>query len=198
MSQQTSKMGVTDSVTAELGKATHKDWSRDTTEKLRIRANVEVMLFGPAGRVKYHEIGENLVTDYGDEHIANRLFDDDGLIVTGMRLGDDSTPPTETKAGVGAAIEGYITGSNEDLDATATESDLGAGSGHRVIHVCTWIAGDITNGAISNVVLTDETPLTDVAGSAANTAAKFVFGATIDKQAGDSLVVTWNVDFLGA
>jgi hypothetical protein len=76
--------------------------------------------------------------------------------------------------------------------------DKGAGNGWRVPHICTWAAGDITDPAISEVVLSDETPLTDVAGASGNTVAKFIFGATIDKQAGDSLVVTWNVDFLGA
>jgi hypothetical protein len=31
-----------------------------------------------------------------------------------------------------------------------------------------------------------------------NTVARFVFGATIDKQAGDSLEVTWQIDVQGS
>ena len=47
-------------------------------------------------------------------------------------------------------------------------------------------------------MLTNETPLTDTAGVEADTVAYYKFAATIDKQAGDSLEVTWNIDFLGA
>ncbi len=186
------KMGVHDSVEVAMIRG------RPVEDKLRIVANVEVLLTGPDGAVKYHEIGENLVTDYGDEHIANRLFDDTFDIVTGMRLGDQVAPAAASKSGAGAAIQTYLTGSNEDLDAAATVSDLGGGSGHRTTHVCTWIGGDITDPAISEVVLTDETPLTDVAGVVGDTVARFVFALTIDKQAGDQLVVTWHIDFLGA
>ncbi len=84
------------------------------------------------------------------------------------------------------------------LDSVAAGSDKGGGAGWRVTYVCTWIAGDITDTAIAEVVLSDENPLTDVQGTAANTIARFVFGATIDKQAGDSLEVTWQIDVLGA
>ena len=190
MTTAASKMGVADSVDVALSR------HREADSKIRIVANVEVLLTGPDGEVKYHEIGENLVTDYGDEHIANRLFDDTFDIVTGMRLGTGVT--AAAKSGAGAAIVTYETGSNEDLDAAATVSDLGGGSGHRTIHVCTWIAGDVTEAALAEVVLSDETALTDVAGVVGDTVARFVFAATIDKQAGDQLVVTWNIDFLGA
>jgi hypothetical protein len=189
-------MRLTDGVTAVLGKLTGKRSTRGPKSKFDIRANVEVTLRDEFGNIKFHERGENLVTDYGDEHIANRIFDDAQDIVTGMRLGTGST--AASKSGAGAAIVTYISGSQEALDAAATESDLGGGSGHRVIHVCTWVAGDVTNSAIAEVVLTDETPLTDVAGVAGNTVARFVFGSTIDKQVGDSLEVTWNIDILGA
>ena len=117
-------------------------------------------------------------------------------IVTGMRLGTSTT--AAAKAGAGGALVAYISASQEALDAVATGSDKGAGLGWRQAHVCTWIAGDVTNATINEVVLTDETAITDTAGVLGDTVARFVFGSTIDKQAGDSLEVTWNVDFLGA
>jgi hypothetical protein len=157
---------------------------------------VQARLFGPDGKLKQLEEGANLVTDYGDDMLATRTILDSINIVTGMRLGTGST--AAAKSGAGAAIVTYISGSNEALDAVASEVTKGAGLGWRTTYVCTWIAGDITNSAIAEVVLTNETALTDVAGTAANTVARFVFGATIDKQAGDSLEVTWNVDLLGA
>lgn len=170
--------------------------ARNPEDGLRIRGFVVARLYGPDGQLKQKESGANLVTDHGDEHIARRIFDDAYNIVTGMRLGTGST--AAAKNGAGAAIVTYISGSQEALDATATHSDKGAGSGYRATHVCTWVAGDVTNSAIAEVVLTDETPITDVAGTAANTVARFVFGSTIDKQSGDSLEVTWNIDVLGA
>ncbi len=194
------KFGVKDSVVARLGRVARKPlWTpRMPIDSMRLVGFVEARLFGPDGRLKQLESGYNLVTDYGDEHVGERMSLDAQDIVTGMRLGDQVAPAAASKAGAGAAIQQYITTSNEDLDAVSVGSDKGTGLGWRQAHVCTWIAGDITNAAISEVVLSDETPLTNVAGVVGDTVARFVFGATIDKQAGDSLEVTWNVDFLGA
>ena len=187
---EVSKMGMGDSVDVAL----HRGRVRDS--KLAIGGNVVVALYGPDMELKYHEVGENLVTDYGDQHVGERMYDDTFDIVTGMRLGTGTT--AASKAGAGAAIVTYEPASQEALDAVPVGVDKGAGLGWRVPHICTWIAGDVTEVALAEVVLTDETPITDVAGVVGDTVARFVFGATIDKQAGDSLVVTWNVDFLGA
>lgn len=203
MSEIVDRMGLTDEVTARLGHITSKpastrrgDRRRQIGEEVTSRGLVIARLFGPDGGLKQIEIGHNLVTDYGDEHIGERIYDDTALIVTGMRLGTGVT--AASKAGAGAAIVAYITGSQEALDAVPIGVDKGAGLGWRTPHICTWIAGDVTNAAIAETVLTDETPITDVGGVVGNTVARFVFAATIDKQAGDSLEVTWNVDILGA
>lgn len=209
---QVENVRVTDSVEWRLGKVTSKvayiakkirpdrllNARRDISSRVRATGVVEVYLRGPDGEVKYHEVGANLITDYGDEHIGERIALDAQDIVTGMRLGDQVTPAAASKAGAGAAIQAYVTGSNEDLDGVAVGSDKGAGSGWRQTHVCTWIAGDITNSALTETVLSDENPLTDVAGVVGDTVARFIFGSPIDKQAGDSLEVTWHLDILGA
>ncbi len=194
-------VGLTDSVQSRLGQVTEKPHvpvthPRMAPERMGVQGWVEVKLIGPDGNIKYHEIGRNLVTDHGDENISRRIADDAEDIVTGMRLGTSTTPAA--KAGAGGAIVAYISGSQEALDAAATFSDKGAGLGHRTTHICTWIAGDVTNATINETVLTDETPITDVAGALANTVARFIFSSTIDKQAGDSLEVTWHLDVLGA
>lgn len=166
---------------------------RPVHERMRPSGLVVARLRDPSGRVKQEERGRNLVTDYGDEFFATRAYDDTVDIVTGMKLGTGTTAAAKADS-----IETYISGSQEALDATATDSDLGAGSGHRVIYVCTWAAGDVTNSAIAEVILTNQTALADNSGSAGVTVARFVFASTIDKQAGDSLEVTWNIDVLGA
>lgn len=189
-------MGIRDRVTAVLGKKTSKDWSRTLRDKAGITGTVTARLFGPDGKLKHEQVGHNLVTDYGDDMIATRMFDDTIEIVTGMKLGTGVT--AAAKNGAGATIVTYETGSQEALDATATEATKGAGLGWRVTYVCTWIAGDVTDPALAEVVLTNETPLTDIAAVAGDTVARHVFPATIDKQAGDSLEVTWEIDILGA
>ena len=113
-----------------------------------------------------------------------------------MRLGTGTT--AAAKAGAGGAIVTYETGSAEALDATATDADKGAGLGHSTVYVCTWVAGDVTEAALAEVVLTNETALTDVAGAVGNTISRFVFAATINKTAADVLIVTWNIDHLGS
>ena len=187
----TDKLQIGDHVSAVLLKNNHMPES-----KLNVRANVHAELFGPDGELKYDEWGENLITDYGDDMIATRMYDDAIEIVTGMKLGTGVT--AAAKNGAGATIVTYLSTSNEALDGVATEATKGAGAGWRITYVCTWIAGDVTDTALAEVVLTNETPLTDVAAVVGDTIARYVFGATIDKQAGDSLVVTWQVDILGA
>lgn len=191
MSTQTpEKMGVVDSVEVAMQRG------RAPVSSARIRGLVVVELFGPDGKLKQREQGYNLVTDYGDEHIAKRIFDDSALIVTGMRLGTSTTAVDKQSAG--GALVAYISGSQEALDVTATFSDKGADLGSRATHVCTWIAGDVVDTNINEVVLTDETAITDTSGVLTDTVARFVFGASIDKQAGDQLIVTWHLDVLGA
>lgn len=189
MSAVNELMGVGDSVNLKQMKG--------TIESVFVRGWVRAVLRGPDGEIKQIEEGQNLVTDHGDEHIGERIALDSQDIITGMRLGNDSATSV-SKAGAGSFIVAYISGGQEALDAAAVGSDLGGGAGWRQAHICTWDAGDVTDSDIEEVALTDENPITDVQGAAANTVARFIFGSTIDKQAGDSLEVTWNLDVLGA
>ena len=186
---QIEKMAVRDDIRVKLGKG--------VVESVGVRGEVVAILRGPDGVIKQIEYGSNLVTDNGDEELARRVFDDATDIVTGMRLGNDSATAV-AKAGAGGNIVTYIAGSQEALDVAAIFTDKGAGLGGRATHVCTWDAGDITDADIEETVLTSETPITDTAGVLANVVARFIFASTIDKQAGDSLEVTWHLDFLGA
>ena len=183
------KMAIGDTVNTALTR------SRPVDDKNQVRANVHAVLRSADGDVKFDEWGENLVSDFGDSVIAARLYDNAENIVTGMKLGTGST--AAAKNGAGADLVTYISGSQEALDAVASDATKGAGAGWRTTYVCTWVAGDVTNAAIAEVVLTNQTALADNAGNGTNLA-RYVFGAAIDKQAGDSLEVTWQIDILGA
>ena len=188
------RTGISDLVVARMGDTLLKPVERPA-DAIGIGGIVHSKLWAPDGSLKDYQYGYNLVTDYGDEMIGERIRLT-GDIITGMRLGTGAT--AAAKNGAGAAIVTYITTSEEALDSAASGADKGAGAGWRITYVSTWIAGDITNSAIAEVVITDENPLTNVAGVVGDTVARFVFAATIDKQAGDSLEVTWQLDVLGA
>lgn len=162
--------------------------------KIRTKDNVRVVLTRPDGTQV--QVGGNLVTDAGDEFIANRQIADTVDIVSGMKLGTGTT--TAAKNGAGAAMVTYLSGSEKALDAAATASTLGAGAGWRSTYIVTWAAGEATSATLNEVCLTNQTPLTDSTSAEADTVARFVFTSTIDKQAADTLAVTWNIDTLGA
>lgn len=160
------------------------------------------ILRGPNGAIK-RQGGllvpnfKNLITDVGDEVWAKRLAAVSVNLPTGMRLGTGST--AVSKNGAGAAIVTYLSGSNRDFDATyPTAASKGAGLGWRVTFRTTWPAGVATANGISEVVITNETPHTNVAGTAANTLSRALLSPVVNKGASDSLEVTWYYDDLGA
>lgn len=115
-------------------------------------------------------------------------------MVTGMRLGTGTT--AVAKNGAGAAIVTYVTGSQKALDATYPTS--AAASGRRIRYFVTWGAGVATANGIAEAVITNETPLSDVAGTAANTIARALISPTVNKAAGDTLTIQWDHTILGS
>lgn len=115
-------------------------------------------------------------------------------MVTGMRLGTGTTAVAKT--GAGAAIVTYKTASHQALDGGFPTSALN-GSSRRIQYKVTWAAGTATDTALTESVITNETPLSNVAGTAADTISRVVFSA-INKGALDTLTNTWSHDLLGA
>ncbi len=140
---------------------------------------------------------ENLITEYGDQVIMERYADigvpDDEP--QGMRLGSGGATAV-AKTGAGAAIVTYISGSHAAHDSGPTSTKP---ANARVITFSSvWAAGTATNGAINEWVVTNENPLTDVAGAAGNTISRAVTGSALDKKATDSLTITWTHSFEGS
>lgn len=169
----------------------------NNNDLLTVKGLVVVSLFDKFGRIKHYEEVENLVTQVGDQYYGERAA---GIAsppaqVTGMRLGTGGATAA-SKTGAGAAIVTYIAGSNVAISAGYPTSSIPASS--RVITwQSSWAAGIATQVGITEVVITNETPLTNVAGVAANTIARAVL-ATFDKGANDTLNVTWTHSLLGA
>jgi len=170
---------------------------RPTMDLVRFTGHGFYELIGPDGKVKQRGTFLNLITDYGDQYYAERATTTDPGIVTGMRLGTGGSTAA-AKAGAGGAIVTYVSASDKALDSTPAASDLGGGNGHRVQYIVTWVAGEATASGIDEAVVTNETPLTDVAGALGDTLSRAVLAPVVNKGASDQLVITWNHDALGA
>lgn len=147
----------------------------------------------------------NLITDAGDLYCAQALIRGSGPanpgapspgVPNGMKLGTGST--AVSKAGAGAALVTYVSGSNVAFDTGyAQTADLGSGLGKTSIWKTTWGAGVATNGALTEAVIVND-QASNLTSTAANTYARTLFGSSINKQSGDTLAVTWAWKNLGA
>lgn len=116
---------------------------------------------------------------------------------TGMRVGTGATAPATT--GAGAAIVTYNTGlvQFKVFDATYPLSSLVTDT-RRIQYVTTFNAGEATQTGLAEVVITNEQPISDVAGTAANTVSRALLSPTVNKGVSDTLAITWNHDLLGS
>lgn len=141
-------------------------------------------------------VTSNLITQVGDQYYGERASGIAGPPgqVTGMRLGTGVTAPSKT--GAGAAIVTYKAGSNKAIDGSFPTSSLVVAS-RQIQWKTSWGAGVVNGSALAEAVITNESPLTDVTGSAANTISRALFGP-MTLGALDTLAITWNHLLLGA
>lgn len=155
-------------------------------------------LFGPDGALKQHVAFANLITTKGDEFYTRAGAGVSALsAVSGMRLGTGTT--AVAKSGAGAAIVTYVSASQRAIDGGfPTAAAVGSDLGWKATYQATWAAGVATASAIAEAVITNESSLTDVAGTASNTISRVLLSPTVNKGALDSLVISWAHTLLGA
>ena len=130
-------------------------------------------LIGPDGELKHHEMVNNLVVDAGEAHIADRLSSSPtGNAMSHMAIGTGSTA---------AAFGDTALGAETDRNALTSATD----AANVVTYVGTWAAGDGTNSALREAGIFN-------AASTGTMLARAVY-SNIDKQAGDTLTITWTV-----
>ena len=171
------------------------DYRRPNDDHAGIYGHGVVELRGPDGALKQRVEFENLVTQVGDQYIGERAAGIGGApaAVTGMQLGTGTTAVSKT--GAGAAIVTLVAAS---LVAVGTPTSSLSGSSRRIAYATTWAAGTATATGISEVVMTNQATGTQTAAPASATMARALLSPTVNKAAGDSLSVTWNVDVLGS
>lgn len=188
--------GVSDDFTIQM------DRRRSHGELVTVRGLVVVELFDEFGRIKSYQEIPNLVTTFGDEYIAKRTAaavspaaPSDVTKVSKMQLGTGTT--AVAKAGAGSTIVTFIANSGVVFDSTYPQLiDETGDTGWSIRYKTTWPAGTATNSAITEAVITTQTGV-NTAATATDTISRVVFTA-IDKQAADSLAITWNHKILGA
>lgn len=189
---------ITDAVEVALDRAREL-----TVEKFCIVGYGVAVLTDEFGRLKQVEPFANIVTTPGDEYYAKKAIVGVApanaaapTAASGMKLGTGSTAAAKSGAGA-ASLGAYITGSNNPFDATfPSAAAVGGDGGWNATYKTSWAAGDVTNAAITEVVIVNDAG-TDATSTLANTYARAVIAA-VNKAAGDSLAITWTHKFLGS
>jgi hypothetical protein len=143
------------------------------SDGLTVTGRVRVELRGPDGKLKARREVRNLVVDAGEAHIADQLSSAPGqAAMSHMALGTGATAPAFGNTALGTEI---------DRNALTSRTD----AGNVVTYVGNWAAGDATNAALAEAGIFN-------AASVGTMLARATF-TPIDKQAGDTLAITWTV-----
>lgn len=177
--------------------------------RLLVPAGVGMVGFGVVelrdgdGVLKQIDPFHNVITDAGDTYCAQKIIAAIApaapaapTAASGMKLGTATTAVNKA-AGTGIALGTYITASNNPFDATYPQSSaLGVNLGTNAIYKTSWLAGDVTNSTINEVVICNDAA-TDATSTSGNTYSRAVI-STVNKTASDSLAITWNWKALGS
>jgi len=159
----------------------------------KMQGEVIAELRGPDGELKQKLVQHNIVTDQGDIFASAAMYTA-AYSTWGMKLGTATTVASKSGAGSFIAAGDYVTGSAKGLDNSTPK--VGASN-----NICQfrrlWAAGEGTSTTINRVAIVDNTTAAGEA-DATHTYAISVFASTINKGAGDTLTVTWNVTYTGA
>jgi hypothetical protein len=167
---------------------------REHGEFVGIVGYVVAELFGSDGKLKQREEQHNLVTTNGDDYNVGRVIGSGVTAMAGMKLGTATTAAAKTGAGSFIATADYVSGSAQAFDATYPK----VGSSNNIAqYQVTYAPGTATNTNINRVGITDNVTNAGEA-DGTHTLATAVFSGAINKASGDTLVVVWNVTFLGS
>lgn len=142
-------------------------------ETLKASGALRVVLTDAAGNVKEDVQLKNLVVNTGLNFIVSRMKDTTATAMSHMELGTGTTAAAAADTALGAAISGSrqaLTSTNVSTNTITYVASFGAGVG----------TGAVTEAGIFN------------ASSTGTMLCRTVF-PVVNKQAGDSMTVTWTV-----
>lgn len=145
----------------------------NTLENLKANGQLRVVLTGADGQVKEDHTLKNLVVDTGLNFIVNRMKEATATVMSHMTLG---TGTTAAAAG-NTTLETEITGARVALTSTTVAAN-------QITYIASFAAGTGT-GAVTEAGILN-------AASGGTMLCRTVF-PVVNKQAGDSMTVTWTV-----
>ncbi len=146
-------------------------------ENLKLSGQLNIVLKDKKGNVKEERTEKNLVVQKGLEFIISRVKGTSSSVMSHMALGSSTT----------AAVAGQtdlvsILGSREALDSTT----IPTATKHKIVYVSSFEAGDAT-GAVTEAGIFNS----GTAGSG-DMLSRTTF-AVVNKQADDTMTVTWTI-----
>jgi hypothetical protein len=141
------------------------------TESVSIKGNLEVILLDEKGIQKDYRKIDNLVVAVGKQVIAARLIGNTIAIPSHMAVGTDATAAATGQTALGGELGRVV------FDSTTRTSNV-------LTYIATFPAGTGT-GALTEAAILN-------ASSTGNMLCRTTF-STVNKAAGDTIVITWNV-----
>lgn len=168
-------------------------------ETTGLKGVVRYKLFDQWGNLKQEGKGCNIVTTQGDNYFVDRLSDASGAAVKLMALGTGTVAVDKADTWV----SGYFSANGS---ATTGKGSVAAatnsGTPGNLQYVGTFAAGYATQDGITRAILTNLDPSADGNGTPNGTTtfcvAHGTVTPTVNKGANDTLIITWDISFLGA
>lgn len=164
-----------------------------------LKGIVRYKLFDKDGNLKQTGKGCNIVTTQGDNYFVDQLSDSGGGAVDLIALGTgtDAVAKGDTWVSGPFSANGSAVGTAGGVSA-ATNS----GTPGNLQYIGTFSAGYATQDGITRAILTNLDPSADgngtPNGSTTFCVAHGTVSPTVNKGASDTLVITWDISFLGA
>ena len=141
------------------------------TESVSIKGNLQVVLLDENGHQKDYRKVNNLVVAVGKDVIAARLLGNTLAVMSHMAVGSDNTAAATAQTALGGEL-GRVA-----LDSAARTSNV-------LTYIATFPAGTGTGALTEAGILNDP--------ASGNMLCRTTF-STVNKAAGDTIVITWNV-----
>ena len=175
--------------------------NRPYKDGILMKGRVNYVIYDENGNLKQKSDGTgcNIVTTQGDKYFVDLLSDVGAATIKLMCLGTG----TANVAKADTWVAGYFSGNGSAAASSGTVSPItNSGTPANLQLVGTFGAGYATQNGITRVGYTNLNPSADGNGTTNVTTTFFVAHGTItptvNKGANDTLVVTWDISFLGA
>jgi len=142
-------------------------------ESVKIKGNLDIVVYDEQKQVKDHRKVKNLVVAVGKNYIASRMESNAAVVMSHMAVGSGNISPTTSDTTLSGEIDRIV------LDSTTRTNNT-------LTYVCTFPAGNATGTLAEAGIFNDPTA------NLGTMLCRTNFNE-VNKGAGDVVVITWNV-----